>query len=112
MQTSQVQTSQVQTSQVQTNMCEEIEVYRLTPKKGILYFHAEATRKTGKYPNEKYFTTNRLQYVGEYVTGYRTNSGDGGFFWDIFNDDGVEKRVYYSYEGNTCFFEAVNIKNN
>ena len=84
---------------------EEIEVFRLTPTKNKTYFYAEATRKTGTYPNIKYYTSNNLKYVGEYIQDYRTNTGDGGYFWAIFKDGDVENRVDYSYEGNTCFIE-------
>lgn len=83
----------------------EIEVFRLTPIKDKSYFYAEATRKTGTYPNIKYYTNNKLKYVGQYIRDYRTNTGDGGYFWAIFKDGDVENRVDYSYEGNTCFIE-------
>ena len=83
----------------------EIEVFRLTPIKDKSYFYAEATRKTGIYPNIKYYTNNKLKYVGQYIRDYRTNTGDGGYFWAIFKDGDVENRVDYSYEGNTCFIE-------
>ena len=85
-------------------MNSEIEVFRLTPIKGKSYFYAEATRKTS-YPNIKYYTSNQLKYVGEYIQDYRTNTGDGGYFWAIFKDGDIENRVDYSYEGNTCFIE-------
>ena len=84
----------------------EIEVFRLTPIKDKSYFYAEATRKTGIYPNIKYYTNNKLKYVGQYIRDYRTNTGDGGYFWAIFKDGDVENRVDYSYEGNTCFIEV------
>lgn len=51
--------------------------------------------KTGTYPNIKYYTNNKLKYVGQYIRDYRTNTGDGD----------VENRVDYRYEGNSCFIE-------
>ena len=45
----------------------EIEVFRLTPIKDKSYFYAEATRKTGIYPNIKYYTNNKLKYVGKFI---------------------------------------------
>jgi hypothetical protein len=36
----------------------EIEVFRLSPEVGKCYEHAESTRKTGYFPNERHFTTN------------------------------------------------------
>lgn len=89
----------------------EIEVFRLVPIKGQMYFYTEATRKEGTYQTGvKYYTINKLKYVGEYIRDYRTNSGDGGSFWSIFKDGDVENRVDYSYEGNTCFIESNRIK--
>jgi hypothetical protein len=88
---------------------QEIEVFRLTPKpmEDKTYFYAEATRKTGTYQSGmKYYTTNKLKYVGKFIRDYRTNTGDGGYFWAIFKDGDVENRVDYSYEGNTCFIEV------
>ena len=85
---------------------EEIEVFRITPIKDKNYFYAEATRKTGTFQSGmKYYTTNKLKYVGTFIRDYRTNTGDGGYFWAIFKDGNVENRVDYSYEGNTCFIE-------
>jgi hypothetical protein len=35
------------------------------------YEFAYYTRSSGRYPNEKYFTTNPMQYVGRYVNSPR-----------------------------------------
>ena len=56
----------------------ESEVFRLTPEVGRCYEYAESTRKLGKYPNEKYFTTNTPRYVGEYIRS--ENYRDQGFY--------------------------------
>ena len=86
---------------------QEIEVFRLVPIKGKMYFVAEATRKEGTYQTGiKYYTNNKVKYVGEYIRDYRTNCGDGGIFWSIFRDGDVENRVDYSWQGNTCFIEV------
>jgi hypothetical protein len=91
----------------QSNCEGEIEVFRLTPEKEKFYLYAEATRKVGtNQTGIKYYTTNKLKYVGQYIRDYRTNTGDGGYFWAIFKDGDVENRVDYSYAGNTCFIQV------
>lgn len=85
----------------------EIEVFRITPQVEKCYQHVEATRSQylggGK---RRYFSTNQPRYVGKFVRTERTGWGDGGVVTDIFNDNGKENRVEYSYEGNTCFIEV------
>ncbi len=80
------------------------EVFRLTPEPGKAYYHAECTEKD--WQNTKYFTTNGLTFVGVFVRhesmGYRDNANH----WDIFDNNGTQVIVNYSYDGNTCFVEA------
>jgi len=80
----------------------ETEVYRLTPEEGKYYEYAECTRKAGKYPNERYYTTKPLQYVGKFIKHNSVGYGDNADHWATF-ENGV---VHYSYEGNTCFKEV------
>ena len=82
----------------------EIEVFQLTPEVGRCYEYAESTHKLGRYPNEKYFTTNTPRYVGKFLRS--ENYRDQGFFSYFIDNDGKEQRVDYSYEGNTCFREV------
>jgi len=86
----------------------ETEVFRLTKfETGTSYFFAIYTRREGKHPNEKYFTSNELEYVGEYIRSERWGYGDGGGGAEIFVKSGIEVRIVYTYEGTTCFKEAV-----
>jgi hypothetical protein len=87
-----------------------VEVFRQTPKVGKFYEYAECTEKIGSYSNgnQRYFTTNPLRYVGEYIRHEQCGGGDGADHWAIFDDDnGKEIRIEYSYEGNTCFKEVI-----
>lgn len=85
----------------------EIEVYRLTPEVGKYYKTAEYTRKTGRYPNEKYFTTNTPKYVGKFVKTEQYGFGDGAKAYSVFNNNGNLETVAYTYEGTTCFREVI-----
>lgn len=77
----------------------EIEIFRLTPEEGEYYEYAECTRKEGKWPKERYYTTNELIYVGKFIRHESIGCRDNAEHWDIF-EHGV---VTYSYSGNTCF---------
>jgi hypothetical protein len=85
----------------------EIEVFRISPKVDKCYEHIEATRS--QYMgggNHRYFSTNKPRYVGKFVKQMRQGYGNGGTVWDIFNQNGKENRVDYTYEGYTCFNEV------
>lgn len=86
----------------------EMEVFRISPEEGKCYEHIEATRSqyVGGNVNRKYFSTNQPKYVGKFIRVEQSGYGDGGQVWAIFNDDGRDNRVEYSYEGTTCFIEA------
>jgi len=77
----------------------ETEIFRITPEEGKSYEYAECTRKEGKYPNERYYTTKSLQFVGKFIKHESTGYRDNAHHWDVF-ENGV---VHYSYSGNTCF---------
>ena len=86
---------------------EEIEVFRLTPEIGKYYETALITRKEGRYPNNKYYTTGHLRYVGEFIMQMRCGFGDGVQVIDIFeNQYNVKVNVYYTYEGTTAYREV------
>ena len=83
----------------------EIQVYRIDPKVGKHYWYAESTRK---YNDNIHFTTNDLEYVGEFVRKARRGSGDGSVSYAYFKRDGSESEriITYSYWGHTCFIET------
>jgi hypothetical protein len=87
----------------------EQEVYRLTPKEGFYYFTTTRTRTYGIWPDQKYFTKNKLEYVGKFLIHESIGYHDNAQHWDLFelvNDSVKEiKRVDYTYEGTTCFLE-------
>ena len=86
---------------------EEEEVFRLTPELNKYYETALLTRKEGKYPNEKYYTTNTPRYVGKFIVQMRLGFGDGKQVIDIFENQHNENvNVYYTYEGTTAFREV------
>lgn len=80
----------------------ETEVYRLTPEVGKSYEYAECTRKEGKWPNVRCFTTNPLKFVGKFIKHESYGYHDNAQHWDIFENDVVT----YSYSGDTCFREV------
>lgn len=92
---------------------EEIEVFRITENvfeenksKNIEYAYTLYTRREGSYTknNEKYFTTNPLQYVGKYKYSVINGFGDGSSMYSIFEkEDGTSIKIDYDYEGRTCF---------
>lgn len=84
----------------------ETEVFRISPVVDKCYEHIEATRSQYMGGNHRYFSTNQPRYVGKFVRQERRGYGDGGEVWAIFNDNGTENRVDYSYEGYTCFIEV------
>ena len=84
----------------------EIEVFRIPPKIGKYYYTTKYTRKTGKYPNEKYFSTNPLRFVGSYIKEIRHGHGDGYLVQAVFNNNRSEIIVDYDYEGTVCFLET------
>ena len=98
-------------------MNNDTEVFRITPIVGKCYETTTYTRKIGNLYQEKYYSTNPLRYVGVYIKEIRYGYGDGESVNAIFNNNGKEEIVRYSYEGTTCFREVtckeeLNNKNN
>ena len=83
----------------------EIEVFRLTPEEGKYYQTTTWTRSTGRWPNNKYYSTNELQYVGKFIRHESYGFHDNAKHWDIFDNNGIEIIVNYTYEGTTSFVE-------
>jgi hypothetical protein len=82
-------------------------VFRLSPEKGKYYEYAEYTERVGVWPENHYFTTNPLRYVGKHIQHYQEGGGDGADHWDILEDAaGNTVRIDYTYEGTTCFREV------
>jgi len=84
----------------------EVEVFRITPTPDKCYKHAEYTRNEGRFPDERYYFRGEPEYVGKHVSHNRDGYGNGDRVWDIFNDNGKENRVDYSYAGRTSFIEV------
>jgi hypothetical protein len=89
---------------------EETEVFRMSKfDTNKCYEFALKTWTVGTWPNEKHYTTNKLQYLGRHTHSERWGYGDGGGGAENFDDAGSITRIVYDYEGRTCFRE--NTKN-
>ena len=87
----------------------DVEVFRLIKfDTSKCYEFALKTKTVGRYPNEKYYTTNPLKYLGKYTHSEEWGYGDGHGGAENFNDNGVKHRIVYDYEGKTCFREVPN----
>lgn len=87
------------------NEQQQIEVYRLYPVLHRCYKYVEETRRTGYYPNNKYYAPkNDLVYVGKYI-GYKR--AECGWCTYLFEDEYENiTRVHYYCEGMTCFIKV------
>ena len=88
-----------------SGLVEETEVFRLNEfDKEKCYVFALKTRTEGRYPYDKHYTTNKLQYLGKHTKSERWGSRDDhGGAESFIDDDGVVTRVVYDYAGQTCF---------
>ena len=84
----------------------EYQVFRLTPKENKYYATATYKRRTGRWPNEEFYTTEKPTYVGRFIRHESIGYRDNAEHWDIFENNGIEVIVRYTYEGTTCFVEA------
>ena len=84
-------------------MTEVFRIIKFDPNKE--YEIALKTYTEGKWPNERHYTTNKLEYLGKWVRQERWGYGDGSSGSEIFNNEGEEKMIVYDYAGNTCFRE-------
>lgn len=83
-----------------------MEVFRLTSfDKNKYYQFALKTKTIGVFPNEKYYTTHDLQYLGRYTHSERWGFGDDSSGAEYFDDNGTINRIEYDYGGRTCFRE-------
>ncbi len=88
----------------------EVEVFRLMPQVGKYYETGRVTRvlvNGGKYLEQRYFTSEPLRYVGRFKSQHSWGAGDGKQVWDLFDNNGHEERVDYTYEGTTCYREVL-----
>ena len=85
-----------------------VEVFRTVEfVPGKEYEFAFYTTREGHWPNERYFTTNPLKFLGKYMYSKRYGgSGDGSRGSEHFINDGIKIEVEYDYEGKTCFREV------
>ena len=88
------------------NKIEEIKVFRLKPQEGKYYKTTEYTRKEGIWPYEHYYSTKKLKYVGKFIRHEQFGYGDSMSCYDIFDDNGKNVVVQYTYEGTTSYVEV------
>lgn len=84
----------------------EEEVFRISTQVNKAYETATYTRKTGTYPNLRYYTTYPVVYVGIMVKEVTYNHRDASWGYVLFSKNGVEEKVEYTYKGTTCFREV------
>lgn len=85
----------------------EVEVFRLILKEDCYYKTTTCTRQSGRWPNVKYYSTNELQYVGKFIENRSEGYRDNATHWAVFDNNGIEVIIYYTYEGTTCFVQVV-----
>ena len=82
----------------------EVEVFRLSSfDKEANYSFALKTRTEGKYPNQRHYTTNKLQYIGKHVSSAHWGYHDNGGGSETFDNNGKRTEIVYDYAGHTCF---------
>ena len=77
--------------------------------KSKCYEFALWTRREGVWPNEKYYTTNPLQYLGKHISRDDTGGiwGDGRSGCDYFSPkDGIQIKLEDDYNGRNRFREV------
>ena len=83
----------------------ETEVFHLTEIDKTKYYSFALKTKTVE---NRYYTTNPLQYLGRYIYS-EVLEWTGGVRYNVaenFDDNGKKNRVVYDCEGNTCFVEV------
>lgn len=93
---------------------QEEEVFRITPQENKAYETAIYTREETVYDKEKfwhkigtrYYTTNPVVYAGIAIKNVTFGYGDASYGYVLFNKNGVEEKVEYTYEGTRCFREV------
>lgn len=90
---------------------EEIQVFRLLPQEGRYYKTTIITREVGKWPNKKYYSTNKLIYVGKFVKNIFYGYHDDTELVNIFDNNGIKEYVRYADDGTTSFVETYPVIN-
>lgn len=102
---------------------EEIECFRMPMPDGRFspdkrYEYTYATRKSWEYipllrrKDWQYFTTKGFTYAGKWLRSERRGGGDGGDYWEVFEDDlgggegAKEKIVSWDYDATLCWREC------
>jgi len=70
------------------------------------YEYALYTKSSGRWPDERYFTTNPMQYVGRYVRSTRWGYNDNSTEDVVFNNNGTNVSIQLDNEGRSCFREV------
>ena len=83
----------------------EKEVFRLNTFDGN-YAFALKTRTDGVWPNQKYYTTHDLQYLGKHVKSERWGYSDNTGGSETFDNNGTLTEIVYDYAGHTCFIKV------
>ena len=82
----------------------KIEVFRIsTFNPNLNYAFALKTSTEGRWPNEKHYTTNELQYLGKHVESKRWGYHDNSSGSETFDNNGIKIEIVYDYDGKTCF---------
>ena len=91
-----VLTSQVQSINNNTKIgLYDKEVFRITPSIGKCYEYANYTKKIGKYPTERFFSSYDPVYIGKYKGMIRWGGGEP-YTKFFFNDNGEQKTLFAS----------------
>jgi len=83
----------------------ETEVFRLDTKDfdaNKCYEFALYTRTTGRWPDEKYYTTNPMKYLGKWISSEEWGWGDNHGGAETFE----KHRIVLDYAGKSCFREV------
>jgi hypothetical protein len=80
----------------------KMEVVRF-PQEGRTYYCTTFTEKVGEFPNERYFTTNPLTYVGKYIGSRSEGWGTNQKEWSYFINDQNEE-IEITHTSTTAFY--------
>lgn len=94
----------------------EIEVFRVTPTKGMHYYAILATNSywdpkapnsRGSKGNHRYFAKDSdKRYMGVFESSWNSGSGDGKTYTEIYIKDNKRIQLDYDYEGKTCLIKT------
>jgi len=76
----------------------KVEVFRLGPREFVkdkCYAYAKYTESTGGWQDKKYYTTNNLEYLGNFVTGGQSEGREEGAIATFRDAQGKERSIIY-----------------